>query len=166
MAAVRIFLKSCWSCGVLERNAGNMNQTETQRRKAKRFRLRLAVIFSWRDEDGILQSGEGRTCNISSCGIYVRTKCAPFPGNAVEMNVFLPQPACDIRAAEIRANGQVTRVDQGPRDEVCGFAAMNRTVLIREPIEQALDKKDSAKNAATGRRQRNRAKHDIGVRRY
>jgi hypothetical protein len=151
---------------VRKRNAGLMNQTETERRNAKRFRLRLAVVFSWRDEYGILQSGEGRTCNISSRGIYVRTRCAPLPGNTVEMNVFLPQPAYDIHAAEIHAKGQVTRVDQGPRNEVCGFAAMNRTVLIREPIEPALNEKDGAKNTPRGTRQRNRAKHDIGLRRY
>ena len=143
-----------------------MNEIETERRNAKRFRLHLAVVFSWRDKHGILQSGEGRTCNISGRGIYVRTKCAPLPGNAVEMNVFLPQPAYDIHAAEIHAKGQVTRVDQGPRDEVCGFAAMNRTVLIREPIERAVNEKAEGKNRPRGTRQRNRAKQDTGLRRY
>jgi hypothetical protein len=58
--------------------------------------------------------------------------------------VFLPQPAYDIRAVEIHAKGQVTRVDQGTRGEVCGFAAMNRTVLLREPLEHVLEGKDGA----------------------
>jgi PilZ domain len=120
-----------------------MNETQTQeeRRKSKRFRLRLAVVFSWRDERGALQSGEGCSCDISGRGIYVRTGCAPAAGNVVEMNVFLPQPAYDIRAAEIHAKGQVMRVDQGRRGQVCGFAAMNRSVVIREPIAQALDER-------------------------
>ncbi len=119
-----------------------MKETVKERRNSKRFRLRLAVVFSWRDEDGTLQSSDGHCCNISSRGIYVQTKCAPRPGNSVEMNVFLPQPAFDIRAVEIHAKGQVTRVDQGTRGQVCGFAAINRTVLIREPLEHVLEQKD------------------------
>jgi len=121
-----------------------MKETAKERRTSKRFRLRLAVVFSWRDDDGILQSSDGYSYDISSRGIYVRTKCAPRPGNSVEMNVFLPQPAFDIRAVEIHAKGQVTRVDQGARAQVCGFAAMNRTVLIREPLEHVGEEKDSA----------------------
>ena len=119
-----------------------MKETVKERRNSKRFRLRLAVVFTWRDEDGILQSSDGYSCSISSRGIYVQTKCAPRPGNSVEMNVFLPQPAIDIRAVEIHAKGQVTRVDQGARAQRCGFAAMNRTVLIREPLEHVLEQKD------------------------
>ena len=126
-----------------------MKETVKERRNSKRFRLRLAVVFSWRDEDGILQSSDGYSCNISSRGIYVQTKCAPRPGNSVEMNVFLPQPAIDIRAVEIHAKGQVTRVDQGARAQVCGFAALNRTVLIREPLEHVLEQKDSAVQSST-----------------
>jgi hypothetical protein len=121
-----------------------MSEVVNERRNSKRFRLRLAVVFSWRDEHGILQSSEGCTCNISGRGLYVRTKCAPPAGNAVEMNVFLPQLAYDIRAVEIHAKGHVTRIDQGPRAQVCGFAAMNRTVLIRESIENVLNEKDEA----------------------
>lgn len=140
-----------------------MKKTERERRNSKRFRLHLAVVFSWRDEHGILQSGEGRTCNISSRGIYIRTKCAPPAGNALEMNVFLPQPAYDIHAAEIHAKGKVTRVDQGPGDHVWGFAAMNRTVVIREPIERALDEKADAESKSRVARQRSRSRQDIGL---
>src|SRR5437879_3358942 len=108
------------------------NKNIGERRGSKRFRLRLAVVFSWRDTQGIVQSSEGSSSNIGGRGIYVRTKLAPPVGTAVEMNVFLPQPAYDIRAAEIHAKGQVTRIDQGPLAQTWGFAAMNRTVLIRE----------------------------------
>jgi PilZ domain len=138
-----------------------MKESVKERRNSKRFRLRLAVVFSWRDEDGTLQSSDGHCRNISSRGIYVQTKCAPRPGNSVEMNVFLPQPAFDIRAVEIHAKGQVTRVDQGTRAQVCGFAAMNRTVLIREPIEQALEQK----YAAVGSLRTPETVQDIGLRR-
>ena len=67
----------------------------------------------------------------------------------MEMNVFLPQPAFDIRAAEIHAKGCVTRVDRGPLAQTHGFAAMNRTVLIRESIEHALERNNGAQQGST-----------------
>lgn len=134
----------------MERNAAVMKENKNirERRGSKRFRLRLAVVFSWRDPQGIVQSGEGSSTNISSRGIYVRTKSAPPVGTAVEMNVFLPQPAYDIRAAEIHAKGQVTRIDLGPINGTYGFAAMNRTVLIRESIEHALEGNNGAERGS------------------
>jgi hypothetical protein len=134
----------------VERNAAVMKQTKSleERRGSKRFRLRLAVVFSWRDTQGIMQSSEGLSCNISSRGIYVRTKFAPPAGSAVEMNVFLPQPAYDIRAAEIHAKGHVTRIDQETIPQMCGFAAMNRTVLIRESLEHVLEGKSGAEQGS------------------
>ena len=136
----------------MERNAAVMKKSESksigERRGSKRFRLRLAVVFSWRDTHGIVQSSEGSSSNISSRGIYVRTKVAPPVGTAVEMNVFLPQPAYDIRAAEIHAKGQVTRIDRGPLAQTYGFAATNRTVLIRESMEHALQGKSGAQRGS------------------
>lgn len=131
-------------------NAAVMKETKSinERRSSKRYRLRLTVVFSWRDTHGIVQSSEGSTCNISSRGIYVRTKLPPPVGTAVEMNVFLPQPSYDIRAAEIRAKGQVTRIDHGPITGMYGFAAMNRTVLIRESIEHAAEGNSDAEQGS------------------
>lgn len=125
-----------------------MKETVKERRGSKRFRLYLAVVFSWRDAQGTVRSGEGTSFDISSRGIYVRTKFAPPLGTSVEMNVFLPQAAYEIRAAEIHAKGQVTRIDRGRQEQVCGFAAMNRTVLIRESIEHVLDGKNGAERGS------------------
>jgi len=125
-----------------------VKETVRERRGSKRFRLHLPVVFSWRDSAGTVQSGEGSTGNISGRGIYVRTKVAPPLGTTVEMNVFLPQSAYCLRAGEIHAKGQVTRIDHEPQGQLCGFAAINRTVLIRESIEQALDKKNGAEQGS------------------
>ncbi len=83
-----------------------------ERRGAARFRLRLAVVFSWRDEYGIVQGSEGWSRDLSSRGIYVRTKIAPPEGSSIEMNVFLPQLGYEIRTAEIHAKGRVVRIDR------------------------------------------------------
>jgi hypothetical protein len=149
----------------LERHFSLMRDTKKERRKSKRFELRLAVVFSWRDDEGMVQSGEGWSSNISSRGIFVRTKCAPPLGASVEMNVFLPQPAHDIRAAEIHAKGQVSRIDRDPRAQVSGFAAINRTVLIRESMERGLAEKDRPKWGSESAERGIRTKQDIGLRR-
>jgi hypothetical protein len=142
-----------------------MRETQRERRNSKRFRLRLAVVFSWRDEQGILRGGEGCSSNISGRGTYVRTQCAPPVGNSVEMNVFLPRPAYDIPAAEMHAKGQVTRVDRELRTKTCGFAAMNRTVLIRDSVEHVLDEKAGAEQRSKAAQQRAQAKQSTGLHR-
>jgi hypothetical protein len=44
-----------------------------ERRGAMRFRLRLPVVFSWRDEGDAVQRSEGYSRNLCRRGIYVRT---------------------------------------------------------------------------------------------
>jgi len=117
-----------------------------ERRGATRFRLRLAVVFSWRDEHGIVQGSEGWSRDLSSRGIYVRAETVPPVGAAVEMNVFLPEPGYQIRAAELHAKGRVVRVDRHA-DTQSGFAAMNHTVLLRESSEQAAEKNRGERNS-------------------
>lgn len=107
-----------------------------ERRKGKRFRLRLAVLFSWRDVHGTLQNGEGWSQNIGSRGVYVRTNTAPPAGTLLEMNIFLPDLGYGIHTAEIHAKGQVVRIDCGMLAQVCGFAAINRSIAIRGAVEE------------------------------
>ena len=115
-----------------------------ERRKGKRFHLRLAVLFSWRDAQGRLQSGEGWSRNIGSHGVYVMTNAAPPAGSLLEMNIFLPELGYRIRTAEIHAKGAVLRVDYDPMGQACGFAAINQSIVIREAI--GFEKKTSAQH--------------------
>jgi hypothetical protein len=105
-----------------------------ERRKNKRFQLRLAVVFSWRGPKGIIQSGDGWTRNLGSSGMYATTHIAPPLGSLMEMNVFLPELGYAIRTAEIHAVGQVVRVDRGIGNNVCGFAAVIHSITIREAV--------------------------------
>jgi hypothetical protein len=112
-----------------------------ERRGATRFRLRLAVVFSWRDEHGNVQGSEGWSRDLSSRGIYGRSEMVLPVGAVVERNVFLPEPGYQIRAAELHAKGRVVRVDRHTGNQ-SGFAAMNHTVLLRESSEQAAAEKN------------------------
>jgi len=113
-----------------------------ERRKGKRFRLRLAVLFSWRDEQGRLQSGEGWSRDIGSHGVYVRTDTAPPIGTFLEMNIFLPELGYKIHTAEIHAKAQVARVNCERVGQACGFAAINQSIVVREAI--GFEKKNSS----------------------
>jgi hypothetical protein len=130
-------LLSAGSCKA-ERGLKRIKMRETEhageRRKGKRFRLRLAVLFSWRDAQGLLQSGEGWSRNIGSRGVYVRTNTAPPIGTLLEMNIFLPELGYKIHTAEIHAKGQVARIDCELIGQACGFAAVNQSIVIREAI--------------------------------
>lgn len=119
-----------------------------ERRKSKRFRLQLAVVFSWRDIQGAVLSGEGWSRNIGSRGIYVGSNVAPPVGSSVEMDVVLPQLGYEIRTAEIYARGRVIRIDRGVHAQICGFAAMNYTAVIREAAEHMLEKKSGKEHGS------------------
>ena len=103
--------------------------------------MRLAVLFSWRDAQGRLQSGEGWSRDIGSRGVYVRTDTAPPIGTLLEMNIFLPELGYKIHTAEIHAKGQVARIDRERIGQACGFAAINQSVVVREAI--GFEKKNS-----------------------
>jgi hypothetical protein len=134
-----------------------------ERRGAARFRLRLAVVFSWRDEHGIVQGSEGWSRDLSSRGIYVGAEIAPPVGTTVEMNVFLPEPGYQIRAAELHAKGRVVRIDRrATAAESPGFAAMNHTVLLRESTERATNEKNSGERNSRVASQGIRAKQKAG----
>ena len=115
-----------------------------ERRKGKRFRLRLAALFSWRDAQGRLQSGEGWSRNIGSRGIYVKTNTAPPVGTLLEMNIFLPELGYKIHTAEIHAKGQVVRIDCELLGQACGFAAINQSIVIREAIGHSKEEGEGA----------------------
>jgi hypothetical protein len=80
------------------------------------------------------------------------------------MNVFLPQPAYHLRAAEIHATGQVTRVEQDPRSEFLGFSVRNRMVVIREPLEQGLEARAESRDSFGTDTTQSPAKQDTDLR--
>jgi len=103
-----------------------------ERRGTTRFRLRLAVAYSWKDAAGVVNGGEGQSRDLSSHGIYVQSKLIPPLGAYVEMNVFLLQSGQLALPAELHAEGRIVRIESGnSSSEMAGFAAMNHTVILR-----------------------------------
>jgi hypothetical protein len=114
------------------------------RRGATRYPLRLVVTFSWKDEIGVVQGGEGESRDLNGRGMYVNSKLIPPVGSAVEMNVLLPQLASLKRQAELHAEGRVVRIDPVFSDSnTSGFAAMNHTAMFRDTEGHAIDDQHS-----------------------
>jgi hypothetical protein len=134
-----------------------------ERRGAMRFRLRLPVVFSWRDARDAVQGSEGYSRDLSSRGIYVQSELAPPAGASVEMYVLLPQPEYQIHPAELHTQGRVVRIEGPPASsQPFGFAAMNHTIMLRDSHAHAVSKADDdvAENAGTAER-----KSKLGARR-
>ena len=127
--------------GALHRSGlkGNPNM---ERRGATRFQLKLVVAFSWTNEEGELQTGEGRTRDLTSRGIYVQSETMPPVGAHVEMDVIFPQPVSLTSPAELHAGGRVVRIEQTTASQPGGFAAMNHTVTLRDSNGRILPGKD------------------------
>jgi hypothetical protein len=121
------------------------------RRGATRYRLTLVVAFSWRDEKGLLQGGEGQSRDINGRGIYIYSRLKPPVGSYVEMNVLLPQANPPKRVAELHAEGRVVRIDSAETQaRNAGFATMNHTVVLRDSEGNAIDGQHSWKDFGFG----------------
>jgi hypothetical protein len=87
-------------------------------RQKKRYQLKAAATFSWKDRDGSTMQGQGYTRDISSSGVFVLTEQRLEAGTAVKMEVVLPSLRSEQSGASLRTQGQVVR------SEEIGFAAV------------------------------------------
>jgi len=100
-------------------------------RKHVRFALKMPTTFSWVDEDGIRQVGEGQSRDISASGTFVFAVRCPAAGATVGLNIFFSFAPEVARTLEIRAEARVLRVEQAGRaEETTGFAVRNQRVVI------------------------------------
>ena len=109
-------------------------------RKNIRFALQMPITFSWVDEHGVGQMGEGRSRDIGASGAFVFALRCPPPGTTVRLHIFLSLDPQAARTLEIQAEARVLRVEQAAStEETIGFAARNQKVVIlrgREVIEE------------------------------
>src|ERR1017187_3239828 len=123
-----------------------------ERRGGTRYPLRLVVIFSWKDEVGVVHGSEGHIRDLNGRGIYVQSGLIPPVGSSVEMNVLLPQLAPPKRPAELHDKGSVVRIDpDASESKATGFAAMTHTAILRDAGGRAIDGQDSWKEFGLGK---------------
>lgn len=100
-------------------------------RKFARHPLRVPVIFSWTDRQGLHQQAEGYTRDISPAGMFLFAPTCPPPGTPVGLDAVLP-PFCDNGPSwQMKAQGHVVRVEPaGEGREIPGFAAVNDQLAL------------------------------------
>jgi hypothetical protein len=97
------------------------------RRKSIRFHLQTEVFFSWRDEDGKPQQGQGSVRDISEEGTFVFAAICPPVGTTVGLRMNLEGLSNAKESIPIEYQGQVVRVER-PNDETAnGFAVQRRS---------------------------------------
>jgi hypothetical protein len=98
-------------------------------RKRTRFRLVMKVKFSWRDNHG-RRRAEGQTRDINADGMFVHSVISPPLHSVVRSQVALMSVGCGPALLQLRAVGEVIRVDAGS----ClgpGFAIRTKEFLLR-----------------------------------
>jgi hypothetical protein len=99
------------------------------RRADQRFTMNVPVRFMWKLPDG-LESGKGRTRDISLRGVFVLADTCPKTGSEVRVNVLLPSGSL------MRAKATVTRVEAMDDPEFAvGFAAVTRRYILENRQE-------------------------------
>ena len=87
-----------------------MNATE--KRRAKRFPMRLPVALKVEQHKGSRQEVETR--DVSSSGVYFEFESPLEVGASLEFLLTLPEPITKGSPVRIRCIGKVVRVDKSP----------------------------------------------------
>ena len=107
-------------------------RTAIERRRAIRYPLQLPASFSWKDEQGIVQRGEGCTRNISDKGAFVDAAILPPIGSSVELHFSLPALLDAERKMHVQHTGETLRLERTEQEENSGgFAITSRETVWR-----------------------------------
>jgi hypothetical protein len=101
-----------------------------ERRRAIRYPLQLQGSFSWKDENGIVQQGEGQTRDVSEKGAYVEAAILPLIGSSVELHFSLPSVPGAERKMYVQLTGETRRLEGTEQVEHSGgFAITSREIV-------------------------------------
>ncbi|HLE36318.1 MAG TPA: PilZ domain-containing protein [Candidatus Acidoferrales bacterium] len=113
--------------GRVQQLTSSWNGVNVERRQAVRFPLHLAVGFFWKDEQGVRRGGDGRSRDLSTHGVYVRSGVSPEVGANLDLSILLPKLPRSVRVLEMQAKGRVVRVEG-----TLGFAVKAHKLKLHE----------------------------------
>ncbi len=113
------------------RSSNSAGDAQADRRKNVRYALQVPVTFSWADERGVRQEGQGRAREVSVSGAFIFAPTYPPAGASVDLNFVLSSDPQTERTMQMQAEGRVVRVEQAGRgEETTGFAVTNQKVVV------------------------------------
>jgi hypothetical protein len=81
----------------------------TDRRRNRRYDLRLPLHFQAADRGAIPRTGSGYTCDLSSCGLSFRCRRPLSVGTHIEMTVEWPSKYGDLYPIALQLTGFIVR---------------------------------------------------------
>jgi hypothetical protein len=86
---------------------------QSDRRHSDRFPIEREVRFRVLNKRGGEESGEGKTLNISSSGVFFTSDQMLLPGRRLELSISWPVQLNNRVALKLVARGRVVRFQQG-----------------------------------------------------
>jgi len=103
-----------------------------ERRKHKRYRLEVPVIFSWRDARHARHKGIGLTRVVSTHGACILTATPPPLKAKIELKVFFPRVGAAAVPMRFHGEGKVIRVEALKHPVArAGFAVAGKAFALR-----------------------------------
>ena len=90
-----------------------MEKLHTDRRQSDRFPIEREVRYRVLNKRGGEEAGEGKTLNISSCGVLFTSDHLLLPGRRMELAISWPAQLNNQIALKLVARGRVVRFEQG-----------------------------------------------------
>ena len=109
-----------------------MDSETTDRRRNRRYELRLPVHYQVAEKGALPRTGSGNTCDLSSNGLSFRCR-RPLPiGAHIEMSVEWPSKYGDLYPIELQVTGFVVRSVGGK----IGVRVTSRKFRVESAMEQ------------------------------
>ena len=107
-------------------------ETATDRRRNRRYELRLPVHYRVAEKGMMPRTGSGNTCDLSSNGLSFRCR-RPLPiGAHIEMMVDWPSKYGDMYPIELQVTGFIVRTTGGR----IGVRVTSRKVRVESALDQ------------------------------
>lgn len=90
-----------------------------ERRSARRYKLRLPVIFHW--NDGAEHTEGGFTSDVALNGAMILSSRCPPVGADIRIEVLIPSPGHATEEIRVECVGKVTRIEEHTGFGVRGF---------------------------------------------
>jgi hypothetical protein len=109
-----------------------MDITTTDRRRNRRYELRLPLHYQVAEKGAMPRSGSGNTCDLSSNGLSFRCR-RPLPvGAHIEIGVEWPSKYGDLYPIELQVTGFIVRSVGGK----IGVRVTSRKFRVDAMLEQ------------------------------
>lgn len=91
--------------------------------------------FSWKDERGNLQQGQGFARDLSAGGLFLLSRSCPPAGVPIQFEAWLPALDPGSRILRMQGEGRVLRVEtavEADGEQWEGFAATSESIELRD----------------------------------